>query len=302
MIEPVQTAEELVSDFHSADNVTGAIHVWFLGQSCFLIKWNGFGLLLDPYLSDSMTRHQKGGHAFTRHSEQAVDPVHLSGVDLVTCCNAQPDHLDAETILSLRAANPQMKLVAPQGIASSTEKILGPSAPPIIPVNGGTYVKSGPFEVHAIHAANPEFRQDEGGNSLDLSYIIAFGPFAIFHAGDTLWHKALVKEVRRWPVNLAFLPINGKEGESENGYNMNGFESAAFAKAISTSLAVPCHFDMFNEGNTSPEEFETCCDRLHQRYRILELGQRMTMGPVTDPSAGQAQPSEEHKSDWKLGY
>ena len=83
---------------------------------------------------------------------------------------------------------------------------------------------------------------------------------------------------------------------------MNGFESAAFAKAISSSLVIPCHFDMFNEGNTSPEEFETCCDRLHQRYRILELGQRMTMGPVTDPSAGSAPPSEEHKSDWKLGY
>ena len=302
MIEPVQTPEELVADFQSADNVTGAIHVWFLGQSCFLIKWNGFGLLIDPYLSDSLTRHQKGGHNFTALTEQAVDPLHLKGVDLVICSNSQPDHLDSETILSLRAANPQMKMVLPQGIAAAADKELGPAAPPILSVNGGTYIKNGPFEIHGIQAANPDFRQDEEGNSLDLSYIIAFGPFVLFHAGDTLWHKSLVREVRRWPINLAFLPINGKEGESETGYNMNGFESAAFSKAISTSLVIPCHFDMFNEGNTSPEEFESCCDRLHQRYRILELSQRMTMGPVTDPSAGRAQPSEEHKKDWGLGY
>jgi len=302
MIKPVQTSEELIEDFHGADNVTGAIHVWFLGQSCFLIKWKGYGLLMDPYLSDSLTRHQKGGQSLTRISEQAVDPLHLSGVDLVTCCNDQADHLDPETILPLRAANPQMKLVLPQGIASHAETILGPSAPPFLPVNGGTYVKSGPFEVHAIHAANPEFRQDEAGNSLDLSYIIAFGPFVIFHAGDTNWHKALVREVRRWPINLAFLPINGKDGELETGYNMNAFESAAFAKAISASLVIPCHFGMFQEGNVTTEEFETCCDRLHQRYRILELSQRMTMGPVTNPSAGRAQPSEEYRKDWGLGY
>lgn len=303
MIVPVQKDDEFISDFKDADKVTGAIHVWWLGQSGFLIKWDGHGLLIDPYLSDSVTRRYEGtAHPVKRLTERIVDPLTLGGIDLVVCSNAQPDRLDPETILPLRAANPALKIVLPAGCIPEAENILGAAAPPFIPANAGTYVTSGPFDFHGINAANPKIRRDEQGNSKELGFVVLFGPFAVFHSGETVWHANLVKEVRRWSVNLAFLPINGADSPDQPRSSMNGFEAAALAKAVSASLAVPCHYDMFDVGNPDTAEFSTCCDRLAQRYRILKPGQRMTMGPITDPAAGKALPSEPYSGDWGLGY
>lgn len=303
MSVPVQKDEEFVSDFRDADRVTGAIHVWWLGHCGFLIKWDKFGLLIDPYLSDSLSRKYEGTtHAVSRISERVVDPLLLSGIDLVVCSNTEPDRMDPETILPLRAANPGLKLVLPAGSVPEAEVILGAAAPPFIPVNAGTYSKSGPFDFHGINAANPKIRRDEMGNSKDLSYVVLFGPFAIFHSGETIWHTNLVKEVRRWSVNLALLPINGEARSDQPGSSMNGFEAAAFSKAISASLSIPCHYGIFDRGNATCGEFSSCCDRLGQRYRILKLGQRLTMGPMTDPSAGKALPSEPYSGETGLGY
>jgi len=303
MIVPVQKDDEFLTDFHEADKVSGAIHVWWLGQSGFLIKWAGRGILIDPYLSDALSRKTEGtDEELKRVSERVVDPLRLGGIDLVICSNLDPDRLDPETLLPLRAANPTLKLVVPAGVAAEAEEILGTASPPVLPVNAGTYISSGPFDFHGINAANPKIRRDESGNSKDLGFVILFGPFAIYHGAKTVWHSHLVKEVRRWSVNLAFLPINGPSANTPDRATMNGFEAAAFAKAVSASLAVPCHYDLFERGNPTTEEFSSCCERLGQRFRLLKIGQRLTMGPITDPSAGKALPSEPYTADWGLGY
>jgi len=303
MIVPVQKDDEFLSDFRGADDVTGAIHVWWVGQSGMLIKWNGSGLLVDPYLSDSITRSRHGtGDPVHRISERVIDPLQLEGVDVVVCTGLAPDRFDPETILPLRAANPAMDLVLPAGVAARAEEMLGAAAPPIVPVNAGTYASCHSFDFHGIDAATPKIRHDENGNSKDLGYMILFGPFSIFVSGATVWHTHLVKQVRRWPVNLAVLPIDGEVKTGEAGDSLNGFEAAALSKAVSASIVVPCHYDLFEEGNVSPDEFVSSCERLGQRFRILRLGQRMTMGPVVDPSSGKAPPSEPHRNDWGLGY
>ncbi len=300
MIEPVQKNEDFVKDFHDADNVSGAIHVWWLGLSTILIKWDGIGLLFDPYLSDSVSRERSGTeNPATRISACVVDPLKLAGIDYVVCSNSDPERLDSETILPLRAANPGLKLVVPAGIAKDTERKLGAAGPPVLSVNAGTYTSGGPFDFHGINAACPKIRRDSDGNSLDLGYVVLFGQFSIFFSGKTTWHQNLVKEVRRWPLNLAFLPINGSADASDT---LNGFEAAALSKAISSSLVIPCHYDVFEEDNPTTDEFENSCKRLATRHRIMRLGQRMTMGPVTDPSAGKAPPSEKYNEDWKPGY
>lgn len=300
MIEPVQKNDDFVRDFHDADKVSGAIHVWWLGLSTILIKWDGLGLLIDPYLSDSISRERAGtDNPATRISEPVVDPLKLEGIDYVVCSGADPDRFDSETILPLTAANPNLKVVVPAGIAAEAERELGAAGPAVLSVNAGTYTSAGPFSFHGINAACPKIRRDADGNSLDLGFVLLFGQFSIYYSGKTTWHQNLVKEVRRWPLNLAFLPINGDVDGSDT---LNGFEAAALSKAISTSLVIPCHYDVFEEGNPSTEEFDVSCKRLAARHRIMKLGQRMTMGTVTDPSAGKAPPSEEYKDDWKLGY
>lgn len=303
MITPVQKDEEFVADFQEADNVTGAVHVWWVGQSGILIKWNGYGLLVDPYLSDSLTRARRGtDQPMNRVSERVVDPLSLKEVDVVACTSLRPDRFDPETILPLRAANPTLKLLLPAGCANEAGEALGTAAPPIATVNAGTYTSLSPFDFHGIDAATPKIRRDEFGNSKDLGFVVVFGPFTVFLSGETIWHTHLVKQVRRWTINLAILPINGDRKTGDLGDSLNGFEAAALAKAISTSIAIPCHYDLFDTGNVSTDEFISCSERLGQRQRILKLGQRMTMGPISEPGAGKAPPSEAHRNEWGLGY
>src|SRR6056297_94214 len=122
MIVPVQKDEEFLKDFTEADKVTGAIHVWWTGQSGFLVKWNGKGILIDPYLSDSITRAHSGtDNPRTRISERVIDPLELTGIDVVVCTGDSPDQLDPETLLPLLAANPNLRLVLPAGIARKVD-------------------------------------------------------------------------------------------------------------------------------------------------------------------------------------
>jgi L-ascorbate metabolism protein UlaG (beta-lactamase superfamily) len=305
MIIPVQKDLELVEDFHSADPVTGVLHVWWLGHSGFLMKWNGIGIVIDPYLSDSMATQFNGrGKGWPRMTERVVDPLTLPGVDLLLATNNHLSHLDPETILGLRAANPNMKMVIPAGSKRSIDHLLGSAGPHLLPVNAGSFVDIGDVTIHGINAATPEIEMDENGASRSLGYVITMGPFVIYHSGDTLWHKSLVKEVRRWNLNLAILPISGYRPDEGPGLsaNLNGFEASALAKAVSAGLVVPSHYDMFTYDTAPPEEFIYCCERLNQKYRILQPGLRLTMGPMIDPSSGKALPTEAHSSDWGLGY
>ena len=305
MIIPVQKDLELVEDFHSADSVTGALHIWWLGHSGFLLKWNGVGIMIDPYLSDSMAlQFDSRGRGWPRMTERVVDPLLMSGIDIVLSTNNHLSHVDPATILGLRSASPNIKMIVPAGSSDAIADSLGSAGPKMMPVDAGSYVDLGDINIHGIKAANPENLKDSRGNAKALGFVITMGPFAIYHSGDTLWHSSLVKEIRRWNLNLAMLPISGYHPEEApaSSANLNGFEASALAKAISAGLVVPCHYDMFADDTAPTDEFIYCCDRLDQRYRILQPGLRLTMGPMIDPSSGKAMPTEAHSSDWGLGY
>ena len=56
MIKPFLKGKAFLEDIQNALKEIEKLHVWWLGQSGFLIQWNGEHLLFDPYLSDSLTR------------------------------------------------------------------------------------------------------------------------------------------------------------------------------------------------------------------------------------------------------
>lgn len=99
--------DAFLSDVHAAPADPGTLHVWLLGQSGFLVRYAGRFLLMDPYLSDSLTRKYAGsGTPHVRMSERVVDPARLGFVSVVTCSHVHTDHMDPETIRPLLTANP----------------------------------------------------------------------------------------------------------------------------------------------------------------------------------------------------
>ena len=87
---------------------------------------------------------------------------------------------------------------------------------------------------------------------LHLGYVVRCGPFALYHAGDTIPYEGMAERVGGG-IDVALLPINGRAPERRVAGNLNGEEAAALAHEIGARLAVPMHFEMF-EFNTEPPD------------------------------------------------
>jgi hypothetical protein len=78
------------------------LHLWWLGQSGFLLQWQCHHLLLDPYLSDSLTQnYSQTDKPHVRMTEFPIDPVRLDFIDIATSSHNHTDHLDADTLRPL---------------------------------------------------------------------------------------------------------------------------------------------------------------------------------------------------------
>jgi len=97
---------------------SGSRRLWWLGQSGFLLVHKGRAIVLDPYLSDSLTRkYEKTDKPHVRMTERVVKPAALGALgvlDLITSSHNHTDHLDAETLCPILAVNPALKLVIPE--------------------------------------------------------------------------------------------------------------------------------------------------------------------------------------------
>ena len=75
MIIPRLSGERLLADIEAARLDRHRFHLWWLGQSGFLLQWQGRHLLMDPYLSDSLTlKYAETDKPHVRMTEQVIDP------------------------------------------------------------------------------------------------------------------------------------------------------------------------------------------------------------------------------------
>ena len=108
-----------------------------------------------------------------------------------------------------------------------------------------------------------------------MGYLATFGPFAVFHSGDTLRYPMMTSWLMDWPIDLALLPINGNQPERRVAGNLDGREAAQLARDIKTRMVVPCHYDMFGFNTATPELFEQTCRELGQPFKTLQAGERL---------------------------
>ena len=276
MKTPILKDRAFLDSFEAAPPQTDQFDLWWMGQSGFLIKWQGRGLLFDPYLSDSLTaKYAETDKPHVRMVERIIDPAKLTGIAAVTSTHNHTDHLDAETLHSLLSANPNLQLVLPEANIEFAEQRLGAKLPDLVGLDEGKMVQVAGFEFHAVAAAHNEIKQDSSGRNQFLGIIVKFADWTIYHSGDTLWHEGLVPTLLEHNVDIAFVPINGNKPERSVAGNLNGTEAAALAKAIGARLAIPHHFDMFSFNTETPDEFKTACERLGQPYKVLQNGQHL---------------------------
>lgn len=279
LIKPLQQDNALLDDIQRAKDTPLALHIWWLGQSGFLLQYNGQHLLFDPYLSDSLTiKYANTDKPHVRLSERVIDPARLSMIDVITSSHNHTDHLDAQTLLPLFATNASIQFVIPEANRAFVSGRL--KCDPAMPVglSDGQKVQVGPFVLHGIPAAHNNLERDEQGRCRFMGFIAEIGPFYVYHSGDTLWYEGMEDILRPFAVDVAFLPINGNKPERRVAGNLDADEAAQLGKAIGAKLVIPHHYDLFAFNTADPIEFMQACQQYETPYQVLQLGERVSIG------------------------
>lgn len=268
MKTPLLQDDALLQDVRSANVDDGHVHVWWLGQSGFLVQWQGHHLLLDPYLSDTLThKYAESDTPHVRMTARVVDPARLDFIDVVTSSHNHTDHLDAATLNPIRAASPGVTLVVPAANVAFVADRLGvdPDVPHGLQV--GEACEVGPFRIEAVPAAHETLHPQYAG------YVVRCGPWTVYHSGDTVLYEGLAARLRPCAIDIALLPINGRAPERRVAGNLSAMEAAQLGRSIGARVVIPCHYDMFTFNTADPAEFVAACAAVGQQGTVLQCGE-----------------------------
>lgn len=279
MIKPALQDDAFLADVALAKDNPEHIHLWWLGQSGYLIQWQGHHLLIDPYLSDSLTKKYAGTNKLhVRMTERVIAPEKLDFVDVVTSSHNHTDHLDGGTLIPLLKANPTLTVIVPRANVGFAAERLQVSPERLTPIRtGDPPLEIYPFSIEAIPSAHESLEQDENGNHRFIGLIVRLGEWTIYHSGDCIPYDGLVEQLKRWKIDLALLPINGRDPARGVSGNFTAREAAQLGKDIHAGLVIPCHYEMFEFNSVSPEEFVEAAKDFGQRYRLLNCGERLSL-------------------------
>jgi L-ascorbate metabolism protein UlaG (beta-lactamase superfamily) len=282
VIKAALQGDAFLEDVFRAIRNPEQLHLWWLGQSGFLIQWQGHHLLIDPYLSDSLTKKYAGTNKpHVRMTERVIAPERLDFVDVVTSSHNHTDHLDGETLIPLLKANPTLTVIVPRAnVEFAAERmqvtyerltaIRVDEAPLVIDT----------FSFEAIPSAHESLEQDERGDHRFIGLIIKIGKWTIYHSGDCVPYDGLTNRLKHWNIDIALLPINGCDPARAVAGNFNAEEAVALAKEISAGLVIPCHYEMFEFNTIPPDEFIRVAGEMNQPYQVLKCGDRLSLIPL----------------------
>ena len=287
MLKPAfQKDDALLADIRQAAQTPDTLRIWWLGQSGFLLQHNGHHLLFDPYLSDSLPRkYASTDKPHERISELVIDPAHLDMIDVVTSSHNHTDHLDADTLLPLMAANPNLQFVIPEANRAFIVDRLGCDPAWPVGLSDGKKTTLGDFVIHGVPAAHNERERDERGFDRFMGFVVEVGSYTVYHSGDTLWYDGMVDILRPFGVDVAFLPINGNKPERRVAGNLDPDEAARLGRDISAKLVIPHHYDLFAFNTADPADFERACRQYDTPYRVMQLGVGLNFANVSNRGA-----------------
>lgn len=277
MIKPVLQDDAFLEDVSRARTNPDQLHLWWLGQSGFLIQWQGHHLLIDPYLSDSLTKKYAGTNKpHIRMTERVIAPERLDFVDVVTSSHNHTDHLDGETLIPLWRANPNLTVIVPRANIDFAAQRLQVAPDKLTPIRADdAAIKVDPFTFRAIPSAHETLEQDENGDHHFIGLILQIGKWTIYHSGDCVPYNGLVERLKNWKIDIALLPINGRDPARNVAGNFTADEAAQLAKEINAGLMIPCHYEMFEFNTVSPGGFVESAEKIGQRYQLLNCGERL---------------------------
>jgi L-ascorbate metabolism protein UlaG (beta-lactamase superfamily) len=211
----------------------------WLGQAGFLLETPKTRLLIDPWVSP----------AEGRLIESPPLELVADRIDFVIVTHEHADHFDLAFLRQLAERSPDAVLVLPEPIAEQGKGVLALS-----PVRPGDRVELVDFTldvVPAFHALRVEDPCTDGEGRF-VGYVIRVAGAVVYHAGDTLAMNGLLAALDGKPIDVALLPINGRDSLRESQGivgNLDFREAVQLAVGVGAHTLIPYHWDGF-AGNT----------------------------------------------------
>jgi L-ascorbate metabolism protein UlaG (beta-lactamase superfamily) len=254
------------------------VTLWWLGQAGFALRHGRHLVLIDPYLSDTLAQKYRGKLFPHRRMHPApVAPEDLRGVTAVLCTHGHTDHMDPGTIHPLLLHN-RPRFVVPR--AERTRALeRGVPADLFTGTTAGERVEVDGIVVEPVPAAHERLEQDEHGDHRFLGYVVTVGGFRMYHSGDCVPYAGQAELLRDLRVDLALLPVNGRDAyRTGNGVpgNFTAREAAELCAAAGIPHLLCHHFGLFDFNTVDPEDTRA------------ELRRRATRLSWTVPRPGHA--------------
>lgn len=271
------SGKDLLQDIETRRVEPGRLCFWWLGQHGFVVKTAGAVVYLDPFLSGRPDRLVP----------PLLDPRAVTHATVITGSHDHDDHVDDPSLRLLLEASPAAALVVPRAVRERLSSAGFPEQR-LLGIDHGQQATVGPVRVTAVKAAHEFFDVDPRTGHPYLGFIVEADGVTIYHSGDTCVYDGMVPLLAGWRLDVAFLPINGRDGKRLRAGiigNMTWQEAVDLAGSLRPRLTVPCHYDMFAGNTADPRLF---AEYLEVKYPGLDcwIGPHGTPVEVEGGGAG----------------
>ena len=249
------------------------IHLVWLGQAGFAFKFNRKLLIIDPYLSDYLSKKNKGKlFPHIRLMDVPIYPENIKNIDYILSSHAHSDHMDPETLSVLSVNNPNCRIIAP---AAEVQEAInrGAKKEQIIPVNDGQIIElENDIRIIGVAASHETLKINEKGEYHFLGYIFDFGGIKIYHSGDCIPYDGLYNKLKKLYINIALLPINGRDNYRLNNGIAGNFlirEALELCRECEIKTLIVHHFGMFAYNTATNEELEELKKKSSKNRQII---------------------------------
>ena len=241
--------ERLVREIGDAEVGHGEALICWLGQHSYVVRLGGTVIYIDPYLTGSKWRLVA----------PVIDARDVADADIVTGSHDHTDHIDREALPALASASPGATFVVPKAVARKVSEGTGVPPDRFSPLNAGDKITVKGVTISAVPAAHEFLDIDETtGLYPYLGYVFEGNGVTIYHSGDTCIYEGMHGILREWSIDVAFIPINGRDARRYSSGcigNMTYQEAADISGALGFGLTIPAHYDMFQGNSIDPELF-----------------------------------------------
>ncbi len=243
-----------------------SILTWF-GQAGFTIESSTTRIAIDLFLTET---------------EGAKAPVtnlkDLGMINAIGVTHEHIDHFDEPLLAEIAHRHGDLQVIVPPPLVDRAEA-LGFNRSRIIearvhePIHIGDLTLIPIPSCHGVTMADAYHWGSPPGRF--VGYVVKSEDLVVYHSGDTIMWSDIDVELSGYGVDVALLPINGRDAFREAmGIvgNLTAAEAVEVAHRIGARVLVPMHFDGFAKNPGSPETVISYARQFHPDMSVVVMG------------------------------